>query len=78
MHIGAADAPPVAQSDSEPASGYAPTDAWEPGVDVLDERGAWLKPGASAGPRSVFVGLYDAATGERLGERMKIGEMAPE
>ena len=78
VHIGAADAPPVAQSDSEPASGYAPTDAWEPGVDVLDERGAWLKPGASAGPRSVFVGLYDAATGERLGERMKIGEMAPE
>lgn len=75
VHIGAADAPPVAQSDSEPASGYAPTDAWQPGVEVLDERGAWLKPGAPAGSWSVFVGVYDAASGERLGERLKLGEM---
>lgn len=75
VHIGAADAPPVAQSDSEPMSGYAPTDTWQPGVEVIDERGAWLQPGAPAGAWSVFVGVYDAATGERLGERTKLGDL---
>jgi len=73
VHIGADDAPPIAQSDSEPQSGYAPTDGWQPGVDVLDERGAWLRPGAPPGRWGVFVGMYDAATGERLGERLRIG-----
>ena len=56
-------------------SGYAPTDTWQPGVEVIDERGAWLRPGTPAGAWSVFVGVYDAATGERLGERTKLGDL---
>lgn len=73
VHIGADDAPPIAQSDSEPQAGYAPTNAWPPGAEILDERGAWLRADAPAGRWGVFVGLYDAATGERLGERVRIG-----
>jgi mannosyltransferase len=75
VHVGAADAPPIAQNDSEPASGYQPTDIWQPNTEVQEQRGVWLKPGAAAGRWSVFVGLYDNVTGERLGERLKIGEV---
>ena len=73
VHIGADDAPPVAQYDSEPVGGFRPTDTWAPGEDIRDERGAWMRPGTPDGKYGIFVGLYDAATGQRLGERVRVG-----
>ncbi len=73
VHIGANDVPPVAQYDSEPVGGFRPTNTWAPGEDIRDERGAWLRPGTPDGEYGIFVGLYDAATGERLGERVRVG-----
>jgi 4-amino-4-deoxy-L-arabinose transferase-like glycosyltransferase len=75
VHVGAADTPPVAQADSEPVAGYRPSDGWQVGETIRDERGVWLQPGTSAGIWGVYVGLYDSATGERLGDRIKLGNV---
>jgi mannosyltransferase len=72
VHVGTADAPPIAQSDSEPAT---PTIDWQPAQPQRDLRGVWVKPGAPPGQWGVFIGIYDAATGQRIGERVKIGEI---
>jgi 4-amino-4-deoxy-L-arabinose transferase-like glycosyltransferase len=76
VHVGKDDAPPIAQFDGEPVGGFRPTDSWNVGEEILDRRGVWLKPGTPRGKFGVFVGLYDGATGERFGQRIKIGEVA--
>ncbi len=84
VHIGPDDGPPIAQNDSEPASGYAPTTAWIPGETVVDRRAVWINAGKTGAVYGVFVGLYDLNTGQRLpitvngqpvGDRLKIGEI---
>jgi 4-amino-4-deoxy-L-arabinose transferase-like glycosyltransferase len=75
VHIGKDDAPPIAQFDGEPVGGFRPTDSWNAGEEILDRRGVWFKPGTPRGKFGVFVGLYDGATGERFGQRIKIGEV---
>jgi hypothetical protein len=53
----------VVQRDSEPASGFAPTDTWAKGAEVVDRYGlllpAWLPPGDYT-PEIV---VYDKASG---------------
>jgi hypothetical protein len=66
VHVGPIDAPPVAQNDGEPVAGLRPTDGWTPGQPVIDQRGVWLKPGTPPGRYGIYVGAYDAATGQRL------------
>ena len=66
VHIGLANAPPVASFDMEPVAGLKPIDSWQPGEPVLHNHGAWLKPGTLPGDYGVYIGLYDSATGERL------------
>ncbi len=56
----------VGQHDSEPAGGRRPTDGWEPGEAILDNHGILIRPGTIPGPHTLVVGLYDAATGQRL------------
>jgi 4-amino-4-deoxy-L-arabinose transferase-like glycosyltransferase len=75
VHVGKDDAPPIAQFDGEPVGGFRPTNSWNAGEEILDRRGVWFKPGTPRGKFGVFVGLYDGATGERLGQRIKIGEV---
>jgi hypothetical protein len=84
VHIGPEDGPPIAQNDSEPAAGYRPTDGWPANENITDRRGVWIRPGLPGGMHGVYVGLYDAETGERLpilkegqpmGNRLKIGEI---
>lgn len=85
IHVGPEDGPPAAQFDGEPASGFRPTTSWAPGQDVVDRRGVWLAPGTPPGRHGVFVGLYDADTGQRLrltvdgrpmpGDRYRIGDV---
>jgi hypothetical protein len=80
VHIGTPDAPPIAQNDSEPVAGFRPTSSWNVNELVSDYRAVWIKPGTPPGPYAIFVGLYDANTGERLKlpdgrDRLKIGEV---
>jgi len=56
----------VAQHDAEPGGGFRPTDAWEPGKMVTDRSGVMLSSDLAAGTHTVIVGVYDAASGQRL------------
>jgi hypothetical protein len=65
----------VAQRDVMPVDGSLPTTCWQPGEFVRDEHRldvSALPPGAYA----VQVGLYDQATGLRLGEPVGAGVWA--
>jgi uncharacterized membrane protein len=82
IHIGPADAPPIAQNDSEPSAGFMPTNAWRAGQPVTDRRGVWINAGETGDALGVFVGIYDPDTGQRLpitvngqpaGDRLQIG-----
>ena len=67
VHVAASrDAPPVAQHDSEPGGGLDPTSAWQAGVEVVDRQGVALPANLPAGRYELLLGLYDAATGQRL------------
>lgn len=55
----------VAQHDGIPASGRAPTTTWAPGQIVRDRHGLFLPPGAPE-TLSLYAGLYDPQTGQRL------------
>jgi hypothetical protein len=56
----------VAQRDSEPGGGLYPTTNWQPGETVSDNYGVLVRAGTAPGVHTLRVGLYDAATGERL------------
>jgi hypothetical protein len=58
--------PPVAQHDSEPAAGFAPTTLWQPGQVVADRHGIPLPAELSPGEYTLVVAVYHAYTGERL------------
>ncbi len=56
----------VAQRDAQPLDGYAPTSAWRVGEPVVDRQGVLLPRNVAPGEYTLYVGLYDAATGQRL------------
>jgi len=56
----------LAQSDSLPAGGSRPTTGWRGGEYILDEHTITFHADATAGNASLIVGLYDAATGQRV------------
>jgi hypothetical protein len=56
----------VAQQDSQPARGQAPTLGWAPGQVIRDEYVLRLGPEPTSGEVTLEVGLYDGATGDRL------------
>lgn len=61
----------VAQHDSEPAGGTAPTNTWQAGESVLDLHALVLPPDAATGDYTVIVGLYDA---NNPSARLTVGE----
>lgn len=80
VHLGAADAPPVAQNDSEPVAGFRPTTTWNAGEDIVDQRAVWVKPDTPAGVYGLYLGIYDSASGQRLllrdgSDRLWLGEV---
>ena len=80
VHIGLADGTPVAQNDGEPVDGWRATPHWNSGDVIDDPRAVWIKPGTPPGRYSIFVGLYNAATGQRLNlpngsDRLYVGEI---
>jgi 4-amino-4-deoxy-L-arabinose transferase-like glycosyltransferase len=56
----------VAQHDSEPSGGFAPTDGWVPGQVVVDRHGVLLPTDLAPGHYSLVVALYNTVGGERL------------
>jgi 4-amino-4-deoxy-L-arabinose transferase-like glycosyltransferase len=56
----------VAQVDTVPRDGLAPTMSWQSGEVLMDRYGIHLSPDLSAGRYSLIVAVYHAATGERL------------
>jgi len=57
----------VAQQDNPPVGGTAPTLGWAPGQVIRDEYELKLQGEPESEELTLEVGLYDAATGERLG-----------
>jgi hypothetical protein len=62
VHVLGADEQIVAQADGVPAGGTRPTTGWLPGEVIADTHHVPL-----AGGLQIAVGLYDEASGERLG-----------
>lgn len=56
----------IAQSDSIPVSGTRPTTGWRGGEYVIDPHTLTYNDLALAGEAQLIVGLYDAATNQRL------------
>ncbi|HID61749.1 MAG TPA: hypothetical protein EYP49_03235 [Anaerolineae bacterium] len=56
-----------AQVDSQPQQGAAPTSTWSRGQVLTDEYHLLVEPNTPPGVYDIEVGLYLAATGERLG-----------
>jgi hypothetical protein len=69
----------VGQRDAEPT---LPTVNWTPGQPVLDRYGLLIEPGTPPGEQRVIVGLYDAASGQRLptptGDFIELGTLTVE
>jgi hypothetical protein len=58
--------PPVAQHDSEPVAGFAPTTLWRPDQGVVDRHGIFLPTDLPSDEYTLVVAVYHAYTGERL------------
>lgn len=57
----------VAGYDKEPRRGIAPTSSWVPEEQITDAVQLSLPPGLTSDHYSLEVGLYNAATGQRIG-----------
>jgi hypothetical protein len=68
VHLRSSEAGIVAQSDSEPQGWLRPTTGWLPGEYISDRHEIHLPDTLPAGLYSLFVGLYDPATGLALDE----------
>jgi hypothetical protein len=73
--------PVWAQDDSYPLQGGHPTTRWLPGQVVVDRHVIEVLPSTPPGRYQIYVGLYNALTGERLRvtdadtDRIVIGEI---
>ena len=56
----------VTQSDSIPMSGFRPTTSWRAGEVIIDEHTLTIPIEAISGEYTLWIGLYDPATGHRL------------
>lgn len=64
---------PVAQYDAQPRRGRYPTSAWQPSEIVPDDFVIPTAAGIPPGDYRLLVGLYDLATGQRLGSPVDLG-----
>jgi hypothetical protein len=56
----------IAQHDGIPGVGFAPTQQWPVGDPIVDNHWIWLPPELPADTLTLRVGMYDAATGDRV------------
>jgi hypothetical protein len=54
------------QGDSDPVDGLRPTRSWRPGEVIVDTHHVPLKAELTAGEYTLYVGLYQRDTGDRL------------
>ncbi|MCP4360353.1 MAG: glycosyl transferase, partial [Chloroflexi bacterium] len=66
LHLLGEDGEIVAQQDSIPLQGIRPTTSWRPGEVLSDEQTLPLSPDLPPGDYTLWLGLYDPATGQRL------------
>jgi hypothetical protein len=66
VHIAGEKGAVVGQRDAVPGAGAAPTTSWIPGEVITDTYIVDVKPEAAAGSYSLEIGMYQAATGQRL------------
>ena len=69
VHVAGADGVPVAQWDGYPRWNTARTSTWAPGVEVVDHLLLPLPDDLPPGDYRLLTGLYDPATGARLGDQ---------
>lgn len=55
-----------AQHDGQPLEGQAPTTGWAPGEVLADRHTLRLPPETPPGTYTIYMGLYDPLTGQRL------------
>lgn len=58
--------PPIAQKDGPPVHNYVPTQFWQAGDHIRDEKNVALPKDLPSGVYNLVVGLYDPVSGERL------------
>jgi hypothetical protein len=68
----------IAQSDKVPYDGLYPPDRWWPGQVVDDDYSIDIPTGTPPGIYSLYVGMYDHLTGERLPLFTPAGEEIPD
>jgi hypothetical protein len=56
----------LAQHDGEPVQGRRPVGTWQAGDLVIDTHALVWQVDAYTGPATIYVGLYDPVTGERV------------
>jgi hypothetical protein len=56
----------IAQTNSRPVGGYAPTPTWQPGQTIVSRHGLLIPPDAPHGDYRLITGLFNPATGRRL------------
>ncbi len=56
----------AAQHDKPPLDGFYPTSRWLPGQPIVDTFTLLVPETALPGEYTIYVGLYDLATGARL------------
>ncbi len=66
LHVLDGDNHIVGQRDAEPGGGARLTTLWEPGQIIVDHYGLPIHPATAPGEYRVEVGMYNAATGQRL------------
>jgi 4-amino-4-deoxy-L-arabinose transferase-like glycosyltransferase len=77
VHLLDADGEIVAQHDGSPGEGELPALGWLPGEFLVDTHLLQLPFDLSDGVYQLGVGLYDPATGQRLGERLLLSRPIP-
>ena len=63
----------AAQADGPPLNGWYPTSWWSPGEWIVDDHNFTLPPTLPPGVYHLVAGLYDPASGQRLGEEQPLG-----
>lgn len=66
VHVVGPDGVALVQTDRQPLDGFLPTSRWLPGQVVSDDFTVQIPAGAAKGEYTVYTGLYDLATLQRL------------
>jgi hypothetical protein len=66
VHLAEAGQPPLATGDNQPIAGQYPTRVWAAGEVIADHYVLTIPEGLAHGRYPLWMGMYDAETGERL------------